>query len=363
MITMTNPLCDVLNLKYPIIQAPMAGVSTPELAAAVSNSGALGSISVGSATAQQAREMIAHTQALTTAPFNVNVFCHPPARRNPTKEQAWINQFSEMFHSFGDSAPTGLAEIYATFCHNTAMLQVLLDTRPAVVSFHFGLPEPEAIQALKAAGCLTLASATSPNEAQYIAAAGVDFIIAQGFEAGGHRGTFLDVATDTQLSTAELLPLLQEATSLPIICAGGIMNGADIARVMKQGATGVQMGTAFILCPESAANADWREALSKANPGDTCMTSAISGRPARSLNNAFCQATRTVLPEDIPDYPVAYSLGKALAAAAQSAGIKGFSAQWAGTGAPYARQESAARLVEILAREWQRATAGIEPHL
>ncbi|WP_110025396.1 NAD(P)H-dependent flavin oxidoreductase [Mangrovibacter plantisponsor] len=359
---MTNPLCEVLNLKYPIIQAPMAGVSTPELAAAVSNSGALGSISVGAATAPQAREMIYQTQALTTAPFNVNVFCHPPATRNPAKEQAWIKQFSDMFHSFGSAAPTALDEIYATFCHNSAMLQVLLDTRPAVVSFHFGLPEPEAIQALKTAGCLTLASATSPDEARLIAAAGVDFIIAQGFEAGGHRGAFLATEADARLSTSELLLLLQEATPLPVICAGGIMNGTDIARVMQQGAAGVQMGTAFILCPESAANTAYRGALSLAKPGETCMTSAISGRPARSLNNAFCKATRIILPENIPDYPVAYSLGKALAAAAQSAGEAGFGAQWAGTGAHRARKESAARLVEILAQEWQHSSATIETH-
>lgn len=187
---MNNPLCQKLPLTYPIIQAPMAGVSTPELAAAVSNSGALGSISVGASTPQQADMMIRKTLALTAAPINVNVFCHAPVQRNPQQEQAWIARFQPVFARYEATAPDALSEIYQTFVDNHSMLDVLLDTAPAAVSFHFGLPSAAVVQRLKSRGIITLASATSVAEAGAIEAADIDFIVAQGIEAGGHRGIF-----------------------------------------------------------------------------------------------------------------------------------------------------------------------------
>lgn len=352
---MNNPLCPKLPLTYPIIQAPMAGVSTPEMAAAVSNSGALGSISVGASTPQQADMMIRKTIALTSAPINVNVFCHAPVQRNPQLEQAWIARFQPVFSRYEATAPDALSEIYQTFVDNHAMLDVLLDTAPAAVSFHFGLPSAAVVQRLKSRGIITLASATSIREAQAIEAADIDFIVAQGIEAGGHRGIFHPENDDQQLSTFTLVQAIRRMSRLPVIAAGGVMDGAGMAAMLKLGAAGVQLGTAFILCPESAANAAYRQALKSAQANSTEMIAAISGRPARCLTNDFCRLAREFAQDSIPPYPLTYALGKALATAAAAKGAHGFGAQWAGQGAMLAREMPAAELINTLVAEWQAA--------
>lgn len=352
---MNNLLCETLNLTYPIIQAPMAGVSTPELAAAVSNSGALGSISVGASTPEQAEAMIRKTHALTAAPFNVNVFCHAPVQRNPQLEQAWIARFQHVFGQYEAEMPESLSEIYQTFHENQAMMDVLLATAPAAVSFHFGLPSGHFLQLLKQRGIVTLASATSIAEAQAIEAAGIDFIVAQGIEAGGHRGIFSLETEDHQLSTFTLVQAIRQHSRLPVIAAGGIMDGAGIAAMLKLGVAGVQMGTAFVLCPESAANDAYRQALKSEQARSTVMTSAISGRPARCITNDFCHLVREFTHDTIPPYPLTYALGKALAAAAAAKGAHGFGAQWAGQGAALAREMPATALIKTLVAEWQAA--------
>lgn len=346
-------LCQTLNLQYPLIQAPMAGVSTPAMAAAVSNAGALGSISVGASTPEQAEILIRTTQSLTTGPLNVNVFCHALVSRDLVREQAWIARFGELFNHYQVQPPTELAEIYASFQGNEAMLKVLLDTAPAVVSFHFGLPSAEFLQRIRARGIITLATATSVSEALAVEAAGIDFIVAQGIEAGGHRGIFNPDAGDHQLSTFTLLQAIRKYSRLPVISAGGVMDGAGIAAMLKLGATGVQLGTAFVLCPESAANEAYRQALKSDKALSTTMTSAISGRPARCITNDFCHFTRDFSRDSIPPYPLTYALGKALAAAALTQGVQGFGAQWAGQGAALAREMPAAELVRTLVAEWQ----------
>lgn len=350
---MTDLLCDMLQLRYPLIQAPMAGVSTPELAAAVTGAGALGSISVGASTPAQASEMIAKTQALTQGPFNVNLFCHAPAVRDVKRENAWIARFRDLFARFDAPLPAGLSEIYTTFHHNHAMLSVLEQARPAAVSFHFGIPERSVIQRLKQHHIVTLASATSVAEALAIVERGIDFVVAQGSEAGGHRGHFDPHAVDHYHSTFTLVQAIRQHTAHPVIAAGGIMNGHGIAAMLRLGATGVQLGTAFVLCPESAANAAYRSALRRAADTGTEFTAAISGRQARCLRNAFCDFTRATPASDIPDYPLAYALGKALAAAAAAKGEHGFGAQWSGQGAGLAREMPAAELVRTLVSEWQ----------
>ncbi|MDK1704270.1 nitronate monooxygenase [Serratia rubidaea] len=350
---MKNALCTRLNLQYPLVQAPMAGVSTPELAAAVSNAGALGSISVGAATPEQAEVMIGKTQALTAGPINVNVFCHPPVQRDAALEQAWIERFTPLFRQYGAEPPAGLSEIYQTFHDNARMLEVLLTLRPAVVSFHFGIPSAAFIGQLKARGIVTFASATTPAEARQIADSQIDVIVAQGIEAGGHRGQFNLQEDDRRLTTFTLLQAIRQVTDVPVIAAGGIMDGAGMAAMLKLGAAGVQLGTAFILCPESAANPAYRRTLQSPQAAHTVMTSAISGRPARCINNAFCQFARDIAPDSIPPYPLTYALGKALAAAAGAQGEAGFGAQWAGQGAALAREMPAAQLVQTLVAEWQ----------
>ncbi|MEB5974231.1 NAD(P)H-dependent flavin oxidoreductase [Pantoea dispersa] len=352
---MTTALCQLLKLHYPLIQAPMAGVSTPQLAAAVSSAGALGSISVGAATPAQAAEMIAQTQALTRGPINVNVFCHAPVRRDATREAAWISRFSPQFAQYQTALPQALTEIYQSFTGNEAMLTVLEQARPAAVSFHFGLPDAAAIERLKQRDIVTLATATSPQEAREIARSGIDIIVAQGYEAGGHRGQFDPGAPDPQLSTFALVQAIRQHTTLPVVAAGGVMDGAGIAAMMQLGASGVQLGTAFVLCPESAASAAYRRALLAGGERGTVMTAAISGRQARCVRNAFCELCHDVKPEEIPDYPLTYSLGKALAAAAAAHGEHGFGAQWAGQGVALARSMPAAQLVETLVAEWQQA--------
>jgi nitronate monooxygenase len=352
-------LLGLLSIDYPIIQAPMAGVSTPQMAAAVSNAGGLGSIGVGASTVEKAREMIVATKALTKKPFNVNVFCHRAARVDAGVEGAWLHFLQPYFAQFGASAPAALTEIYKSFLADRALLEVMLEEKPAVVSFHFGVPPAEWVAELRSAGIKTLASATSPAEARLAEAAGVDAIVAQGAEAGGHRGIFDDEETDLQRGTFALIPLVVQAVNIPVIAAGGIMTGAGIAAAFSLGASAVQMGTAFILCPESAANQAYRAMLKSERAHDTRITAAISGRPARGMANRI-HLELLAHPErpDIPDYPVTYDAMKALHAAASAAGDHEFAAYWAGQGAPLARELPAAELVGVLVREWQEARKG-----
>ncbi|WP_371432764.1 NAD(P)H-dependent flavin oxidoreductase [Novosphingobium sp.] len=341
-----------LGLAHPVIQAPMAGVSTPAMAAAVNAAGGLGSIAVGATDADGARAMIADLKARTDRPFNVNVFVHAPAAADRAHEAAWCAGLAPLFREFGAEPPTALREIYRSFAEDDTMLAALVEARPAVVSFHFGLPGADRIAALKQAGCLLLASATSLAEADAARVAGIDAVVAQGFEAGGHRGMFDPDVPDEQLGTLALTRLLARRAGLPVIAAGGIMDGAGIRAALALGAVAAQLGTAFVGCPESAADAGYRTALAEGRP--TVMTRAISGRPARGLANRFttwgesCGLTA-------PAYPIAYDAGKALNTAAKTRGEAGFGAQWAGQGARLARSLPAGKLVHTLAEELRQA--------
>jgi nitronate monooxygenase len=355
-------LLERLGVDLPIIQAPMAGTSTPALAAAVSNAGALGSIGVGATNAQGARAMIEAARGLTNGPINVNVFTHGPATRDPARERAWIEALRPEFARFGAEPPSRLEEIYVSLVADPAMVALLLETRPAVVSFHFGLPPEPIVAALKAAGIVLLATATSLEEARQAVAAGVDAVVAQGWEAGGHRGVFDPAAPDGQLGVAALTRLLARRLSVPVIAAGGIMDGAGVAAMLDLGAVAAQLGTAFIACPESSADAHHREALFGPGAWATEMTPLISGRPARCLSNAFTALGRGRLRDlAVPAYPIAYDAGKALAAAARATGEGGFGAQWAGQGAPLARVMPAADLVRALAEELRAARGRASP--
>lgn len=350
-----STLLSKLSIDAPIIQAPMAGVSTPEMAAAVSNAGGLGSIGVGSVDAETTRQMIGDVRSRTDRPFQVNVFCHRPAVANAAREAAWLSQFSPEFARYGTKPPSHLSEIYRTFLTDDAKLAVLLIERPAVVSFHFGLPDRDRIDALHAAGIVLLATATNLAEGKAAAAAGVDAVVAQGYEAGGHRGVFDPEAQDDRLGTFALTRLLVQKLDVPVIAAGGIMDGAGIAASLALGAVAAQLGTAFIACPESSADTGYRAALLGPAAEHTVMTAVISGRPARCLANRFTALGANVQPEDIPDYPIAYDAGKALHAAANAKGEFGYGAQWAGQGAPLARALPAAELVGQLRSELEQA--------
>jgi len=344
-------LLEKLRLNLPIIQAPMAGVSSPALAAAVSNAGGLGSIGVGATDPEGARRMIAAVRTSTTQALNVNVFCHQPPTADPPLEEAWLARLQPHFDKFGASPPEHLKDIYRSFLDDEAMLKMLLEEKPAVVSFHFGLPAVEHIQALRAAGSTLIASATSLEEARRIAAFGLDAVVAQGYEAGGHRGVFDPDAPDDRLGTMALTRLLVKQVSIPVIAAGGIIDGAGITAALHLGAVAAQLGTAFIACPESDADVGYRAALMSEAAHHTVMTRAISGRPARCLQNRFTALGRAFSDRDFPAYPRAYDAGKALNAAAKRAGESGYGAQWAGQGAPLARALPAAKLVQTLASE------------
>jgi nitronate monooxygenase len=344
-------LLETLGIDLPIIQAPMAGVSSPAMAAAVAAAGALGSIGVGATDAAGASRMIAEVRARSTRSLHVNVFCHRPPQPDAAREANWIEHLRPHFERFDAKPPERLREIYRSFVADDAMLAALVAARPRAVSFHFGLPSDERIRALREAGIALIASATSVAEGRAAQSAGVQAVVAQGYEAGGHRGVFDPDAPDDCLGTLALTRLLVRELDVPVIAAGGIMDGAGISAALRLGAAAAQLGTAFIGCPESDADAGYRALLASDAAHHTVITRAISGRPARCLANEFTRLGAAVSCQQIPAYPIAYDAGKALNAAAKAAGETRYGAQWAGQGAPLARSLPAARLIAALSAE------------
>jgi len=356
MLTQRSSALDLLGIQVPIIQAPMAGVSSPAMAAAVSNEGGLGSLGVGAMTAKQARDAIHQFRALSSGPLNVNVFTHRPAQADPQKEAAWLQRLKPEFERTGANPPQALREIYTSFLADHDMLAMLLEEKPSIVSFHFGLPDREQIEALHRAGITLLAAATSVEEALAIEAAGIDVVVAQGYEAGGHRGLFDPDAEDSRLGTFALTRVLTQTVKIPVIAAGGIMDGQGIAAALALGASAAQLGTAFIATDESLADAGYRQTLFSDAAHHTVMTRVVSGRTARCLANAFTRWGAAVPDAAVPDYPIAYDAGKSLNAAGKAAGQTGYGAQWAGQGAPLARSMSTQALMQALKAELDQAT-------
>ncbi|MFD1795044.1 nitronate monooxygenase [Paracoccus aurantiacus] len=332
-------LLDRIGMRVPVVQAPMAGITTPALAAAVANAGGLGSLGVAAMDAARARDEVRQTRAMTAAKFNVNVFCHKPPQRDAAKEQAWLDGLRPDFARFGASPPDGLADGYLPFADDPEMLAMLVEERPGVVSFHFGLPTSDQLTALRDSGAILLGSATNLADALKAKAAGLDGVVAQGWQAGGHRGVTEVDAPDAQMETLDLLATLKDA-GLPLIAAGAIMSREDVQAVLDAGAVAAQCGTAFLVADEAGTSAAHRAALSG---GSTRMTRAISGRPARGVENIISRRDDG----EAPDYPLPYSALKALHAVASKAGEDGYGPFWAGTECARARPGTAA---EILAR-------------
>ena len=341
-------LLEQLDIKHPIFLAPMAGVSTPQLAAEVSNQGGLGSLGLGASSVEAARQQILETQALTHQPFQVNFFCHQSSALDHDVAKQWIEYLTPQFEKYNAVPPTELKCIYPSFLDHDDYLNLVLETKPKAVSFHFGIPHPHQIQALKQAGIITMVSATNLTEALEIEAADIDIIIAQGIEAGGHRGIF-NQTFDSAVKTYDLVQLLKQYCHVPIVAAGGIMNGHQAQRLIQLGAEAVQLGTAFVQCKSSSANAAYRKALF--NAPITQITASISGRPARGLiNHWHTQIDRPERP-DVAAYPYCYDLGKQLNTAASAHGDYGFAAFWAGTNVAQIREIEAADLVNQLMLE------------
>ena len=317
----------------------MAGVSTPAMAAAVCQAGGLGGLAIGHLGLDKARAAILETRERTDLPFNVNLFCHIPPKPDPAVEQAWLERLSPHFQRYDAQPPASLKPAYEA--PDQAVLALLLELKPAVVSFHFGIPDGF-IKPLKAAGILVLACATNLADAWLCQQSGADAIVAQGYEAGGHRGCFDPEAYDENLSTLALLQVLRPI-GLPLIAAGGVMDAAGARAARELGALACQCGTAYVACPESSADPVHVQRLLH-DPPPTVMTRAISGRPARGLTNLF-----TGISGEPPAYPTAYTAGKALHAAAKARGESGYGAHWAGQGAPLARSAPAAEITRSLA--------------
>lgn len=332
-----------------IVQAPMAGVTTIDLAAAVCEAGGIGSLGLGHLSTSQAKQQIQALQARTDQPFNVNFFAHTPVSPYPAAEQKWLELLQPYFDEVQSKAPSELTAPYQSAMDNPELIDMLCEVKPPIVSFHFGIPSIEDIIKLKHAGIFVWGCATSAQEALLLRDRDVDAIIAQGVEAGGHRGIF-NPQYDPQYSLAVLLSLLRPLVNLPIIAAGGIMNGCGIKAALALGADAVQMGTAFILCPESAADEHYRQQLQSEHSLNTAITAVISGRPARGLRNRM-HTEVAEFSDYLPDYPIAYDAAKALHAAAIQHGNVDFAAHWAGQGAPLARALPAAELLRLLKAE------------
>ena len=277
-------LCELLRIERPLIQAPMAGSQRGALAVAVSNAGGLGSLPCALLSLEQMRAELADIRAQTARPFNVNFFCHAVPQADARREAAWRELLSPYFKEYGiavEDAPAAPAR--APF--SAAAADVLEPFRPAVVSFHFGLPAGDLLARVKSWGSLVLASATTLEEARWLEQHGADAIVAQGFEAGGHRGLFLTEDLSTQVGTFALLPQMVGAVTVPVIAAGGIADAKGVAAAMALGAAGVQLGTVFLLCPEATTSQVHRSALKSPRAGHTALTNLFSGRPARGILN------------------------------------------------------------------------------
>ncbi len=291
-------LCDLLKIDHPIIQAPMAGAATPALACAVSNAGGLGSLGSAEWAPDQVRAAADEMRAGTNRPFNLNFFIHDAPHTDPAVLQHTRERLAPWYHKLGlGDPPATLPDIGPGF--DGAKLALVLDLRPPVVSFHFGAPGPAAVTALKQAGIRLLSTATTVAEARVLQASGMDAIIAQGYEAGGHRGAHHPRAPGDGIGTLALVPQVADAVTVPVIAAGGIGDGRGIAAAFALGAAGVQMGTAFLSCPEAGTDPARRARLRRAQDNDTMMSDAFSGRAARTLRSRYAEAmdaTRAPLP-------------------------------------------------------------------
>ena len=341
-------LLDLLGIEHPIIQAPMAGSATPALAAAVSNAGGLGSLGCGAMSLADLKANAEALRAATNRPFNLNFFAHAAPRDDPETDARTARRLAPFYGELGLQVPAAAEAPFAPF--SAATLAVLLEVKPAVVSFHFGLPAPDAVAALKAAGARVLSSATTVAEARSLAAAGVDAVIAQGWEAGGHRGTFETSFEDFGVGTLALVPQVADAVEVPVIAAGGIADGRGVAAAFALGASGVQMGTAFLSCPEARISDAHRVALGQASDQDTRLSRAFSGRPARAANNRYI-AAMAERREALPDFPGMYAFSEPLRAWSEANERPDFQFLLYGQAAALNRVLSAADLVARLAEE------------
>ena len=340
-------LLDLLGIELPIVQAPMAGATGAAMAVAVSESGGLGSLPCALLTAERARTEIGVIRQRTSRPVNANFFCHSIPEPDAAREEIWKSRFAPYWAELGlDRSPGTSAPNRTPF--DDEMCALVEETRPEVVSFHFGLPDPRLLGRVKALGCKVLSSATTVDEARWLADHGCDAVIAQGYEAGGHRGMFPTDAVDSQPGTMALVPQVVDAIDLPVVAAGGIADGRGIAAAFALGAAGVQIGTAYLVASESTVSGLHRAALTDARDDGTVLTNVFTGRPARGLVNRIVREIGPMSP-DAPAFPTAGEAMASLRVAAEAAGSSEFSPLWSGQAASLSRPGSALELTRKLA--------------
>ena len=340
-------LTRLLGIDHPIIQAPMAGVQGSRLAIAVSNAGGLGSLPCAMLSADGIRDELGAIQAQTKRPYNVNFFCHTPPSIDAAREAAWREALAPYYAEFGiDPATVRPGPGRAPF--DAAAAEVLEALRPPVVSFHFGLPAPELLARMRAIGAKILASATTVDEARWLEAHGVDAIIAQGLEAGGHRGNFLSDDLTAQVGTLSLVAQVLHAVRVPVIAAGGIADANGVKAMLALGAAGVQVGTAFLLTPEATTSRLHRDALASDAARHTAVTNVFTGRPARGIVNRIVREVGPISAR-APAFPLATAAIAPLRAEAERRGSGDFSPLWSGQNATGCRPIPAGELLRGLA--------------
>jgi nitronate monooxygenase len=343
----SRALLRMLGTELPLIQAPMAGAQLSALAVAVANAGGLGSLPCAMLSVEAMRKELAALRVGTDRPFNVNFFCHAPPAANAAREAAWRAALAPYFAEHG-LAPNAVVAAPTRAPFTAEAADVLAELEPRVVSFHFGLPAPELVARVKRCGAKVLASATTVDEARWLEARGADAIIAQGSEAGGHRGMFLTTDVATQIGTFALVPQIVSAVRVPVIAAGGIADANGVAAALALGAAGVQVGTAYLLCPEATTSAVHRAALKSAAASETALTNLFSGRPARGIVNRLMRELGP-LSGLAPEFPLASAALAPLRASAEARGSGDFSPLWSGQNASGCKEIPAAELTRELA--------------
>ncbi|HTB00943.1 MAG TPA: nitronate monooxygenase [Bradyrhizobium sp.] len=340
-------ILDLFKIEFPIVQAPMAGVQDADLVMAAAQGGALGSLPCAMLSVEKAREQFNVIRQRVSGPLNMNFFCHQPVDADPGREAGWKRRLAPYYEELGldPAAPVNAAN-RAPF--GGAMCDLVEELKPEIVSFHFGLPEAALLKRVKATGCLVMSSATIVKEAIWLEQNGVDVIIAQGAEAGGHRGMFLTDDIAGQPGTFALVPQVVNAVKVPVIAAGGIADGRGIAAAFALGAAGVQIGTAYLRCPESKVTPAVRAALAEARDDSTVITNVMTGRLARGVRNRVMREVGPISP-DAPAFPHAATALAPLKAAAEKLGRVDFTNLWAGQAVGLGSDMPAAELTRALA--------------
>jgi len=349
-------ILDLFGIELPIIQAPMAGSVGSDIVIAVSEAGGLGSLPCAMLSAEQARNELGIIRQRTSRPINVNFFCHRPPAPNPAREAAWKTRLHGYYAEFGldpDAAPRGPGRNP----FDEAMCDLVAETKPEVVSFHFGMPEQRLVARVKEYGAKVLSSATSVEEARWLEDEGCDAIIAQGYEAGGHQGMFLNDDVARQVGTIALVPQIVDAVKVPVIASGGIADARGIVAAFALGAAAAQIGTAYLLCPEAKTSAVHREALKTAKDNASVLTNVFTGRPARGIVNRIIREVGP-MSEVAPEFPLATGAVAPLRAKAEAGGSGDFSPLWTGQAGALAREIPAGELTRQLAAD---ALARLQP--